>query len=125
MTNNSQKYSTNSIVAQRYNVNNVIDSEIESLKFQPKIQHKYKRNVYIQKFDDNNKQVQVGFLHNDGKLKSRIFYNKQGQQIREIYRSNYGIWNYTAFSDFIYDNEGNLKKVKTKIDDGAEFVQEY
>ena len=104
MTNNSQKYSTNSIVAQRYNVNNVIDSEIESLKFQPKIQHKYKRNVYIQKFDDNN---------------------KQGQPIREIYRSNYGIGDYTAISDFIYDNEGNLKKVKTKIDDGAEFVQEY
>lgn len=125
MTNNSQKYITNSIVAKRYDVNNVIDSEIESLKFQPKIQQKYKRNVYIQKFDDTGKQVQVGFLHNDGKLKSKIFYNKQGQPIREIYRSNYGIGDYTAISDFIYDEEGKLKKVKTKIDDGAEFVQEY
>ena len=125
MTNNSQKYSTNTIVAKRYNVNNVIESEIENLKFQPKIQNKYNRNVYIQKFDDDNKQVQVGFLHNDGKLKSKIFYNKQGQPIREIYRSNYGIGDYTAISDFIYDGEGNLKKVKTKIDDGAEFVQEY
>ena len=42
MTNNSQKYSTNTIVAKRYNVNNVIESEIENLKFQPKIQNKYK-----------------------------------------------------------------------------------
>ena len=58
-------------------------------------------------------------------MKSKIFYNKQGQPIREIYRSNYGIGDYTAISDFIYDGEGNLKKVKTKIDDGAEFVQEY
>lgn len=125
MANKSQGYSTNSILAQRYDVNNVIDSEIKNLKFQPKILHKYKRNVYIQEFDDNGKQVQVGFLHNDGKLKSKIFYNKQGQPIKEIYRSNYGIGDYTAVSDFIYDEEGNLKKVKTQIDDGAVIVQEY
>lgn len=125
MQKKSQGYSTNSIIAHRYNVNNVVDSEIESLKFQPKIQNKYKRNVYIQKLDDTGKAVQVDFLHNDGKPKSKIFYNEQGQPIREIYRSNYGIGDYTAVSDFIYDDNGNLKKVKTKIDDGAVIVKEY
>lgn len=119
------EYSTNSIIARRYNVNNIVESEIESLKFQTKIQNKYKRNVYIQKLDDSGKAVQVDFLHNDGKMKSKIFYNKQGQPIREVYRSNYGIGDYTAISDFIYDDAGNLKKVKTKIDDGAVIVQEY
>ena len=125
MQKKSQGYSTNSIIAHRYNVNNVVDSEIESLKFQPKIQNKYKRNVYIQKLDDTGKAVQVDFLHNDGKPKSKIFYNEQGQPIREIFRSNYGIGDYTAVSDFIYDDNGNLKKVKTKIDDGAVIVKEY
>ena len=125
MGNRQHRYATNSIISERYNVNKVVDAEIESLKFQPKIQHKYKRNVYIQKFDEGNKPIQVDFLHNDGKLKSHIYYNEQGQPIREIYRSNYGIGDYTAISDFIYDEEGKLKKVKTKIDDGAEFVQEY
>ena len=125
MARKSQGYSTNSIISERYNINRVIDAEIESLKFQPKIQHKYKRNVYIQTFDESNKPIQVDFLHNDGKLKSHIYYNDKGQPIREIYRSNYGIGDYTAISDFIYDENGVLKKVKTKIDDGAEFVKEY
>lgn len=125
MANKSQGYSTNSILASRYNVNNVIESEIKNEKFSKKIQQRYKRNVFIQKFDDSGKPVQVGFLHTDGKLKSKIYYNKQGQPLREIYRSNYGVGDYTAVSDFIYDSEGNLKKVKTQIDDGAVIVQEY
>ncbi|MGN1152633.1 MAG: hypothetical protein ACI4S3_01255 [Candidatus Gastranaerophilaceae bacterium] len=125
MTQTSQGYSTNTIIANRYNIDNVIDSEIENSKKQTKIHNKYKRNVYIQKFDNVGKPVQVGFLHNDGKLKSNIYYNKQGQPIREIYHSNYGIGDYTAISDFIYDSSGNLKQVKTRIDDGAVLIQEY
>ena len=74
MGNKQHRYATNSIISERYNVNKVVDAEIESLKFQPKIQHKYKRNVYIQKFDEGNKPIQVDFLHNDGKLKSHIYF---------------------------------------------------
>lgn len=125
MLQKSHEYSTNAIVANRYDVNNVVDAEIESLKNQTKLENKYNRNVYIQKFDEVGKPVQVGFLHDDGKLKSRIYYNNQGKPIREVFRSNYGIGDYTAISDFIYDKHGNLRQVKTKIDDGAEFVQEY
>lgn len=121
----SQGYSTNAIISNRYSIDNVIDAEIKNLKTQTTIQDKYKRNVYIQKFDEVGQPVQVGFLHNDGKLKSNIYYNKQGQPIREIYRSNYGIGDYTAVSDFIYDAAGNLKQIKTRIDDGAVLVQEY
>jgi len=124
MSDKTQGYVTNT-VSNRYNINNVVDSEVENLKTFTTVDDKYKRNVYIQKFDSVGKQVQVGFLHNDGKLKSHIYYNKLGQPIREIYRSNYGIGDYTAISDFIYDELGNLKRVKTKIDDGAEFVREY
>jgi len=115
----------NPILAQRYNIDNVVDSEFENLKFPTKIKHKYNRNVYIQKYDDKGVPVQVGFLHNDGKMKSNIYYNKNGQPIREIYRSNYGVGDYTAISDFIYSEKGILKEVKTKLDDGTSFSQKY
>ena len=70
-----QGYSTNTIVANRYGLDNVVNAEIESLKVETKLQEKYKRNIFIQKFDESNRQVQVDFLHNDGKLKSHIYYN--------------------------------------------------
>lgn len=122
----SSKYSTNSIISDRYSLDNVVNSEIKSLKKQETVsEQKFKRNVYIEKLDNDGNSVHVGFLHNDGKLKSNIYYNKQGKPIREIYRSNYGIGDYTAISDFIYDEAGNLKTVKTQIDDGAVIVREY
>lgn len=115
----------NPILAERYSIDNVVESETNNSKFQTKLKNRFKRNVYIQKFDDSGKAVQVGFLHKDGKLKSNIFYNKKGQPIREIYHSDYGIDDYTAISDFVYDNFGNLKEVRTKLDDGTSYTQKY
>lgn len=121
----ANNYATNSIISNRYDINNILDSEIKNEKFQKKIQNKYNRNVYIQKLDDLGNPTQMGFLHKDGKLKSEIHYNQFGQPIKEVYRSNYGVGDYTAITKFIYNENGELKKTLTKIDDGAELVREY
>lgn len=124
MQKKNHQYATNSIIMNRLGRENAVHTETANNKDNSTVD-KYVRNIYIQRNDESGTPVEFGFWDNDCKPKSRISYNKKGLPIKEVFRSNYGIGDYTAVSYFTYDEHDKLISVRTKIDDGAEYVRNY